>query len=113
MSWLATNRKLRERIALLEAENEELKYKAGRYDVILAAKRDWNERRRKLFEYVHYRNFMGVAPRYWPEVLCCDCKHVRPDGSAKQAKWKCSQLGTRVGKYSSCDWAKSKAGNSE
>ena len=109
MTWLTSKRKLVSRIAELEAENAELKEKARHYDVILAAKRDWNARRRNLFQYVAYKNWIGTPPRLWLDVLCHECAHVKADGSAKQDKYKCSQLGTRVGKYSSCDWAKKPA----
>ena len=106
MNLLTAKRNLLARIAQLEAENAELKEKARHYDVILEAKRDWNAKRRKLFAYVAYRNHYGTPPRLWPETLCYECAHVKPDGSKAQDKFKCSQLGTRVGKYSSCDWAK-------
>ena len=105
MTWLDTNKRLKKRVAELEAENEQLRYKAERYDVILGAKREWNAKRRNLFQYVHYQNWMGRPRRLWPAVLCNECKHVKGDGDKHHEKFKCSQLGTRVGKYSSCDWA--------
>lgn len=98
----------RRQIKELKAQVVELLPYKERWERTLANKRGIAEKRRGLFKFFGYKNYFGTKPRYWPDVLCCDCKNAIPDGRAsvrvkcKQQKWKCKILGTRVGKYGSC-----------
>lgn len=109
-------RKIKEQekeIARLKAQVEELLPHKRVRDRANESKRLLYEKRKQLLLYFGYKNYYGTNPRYWPEVLCCDCSNSAPDGRAGRSKTtakklKCKMLGVRVGKFGSCNQRKMK-----
>ncbi len=108
---------LEAQVQALKAEVQALLPYKERWERTLANKKDLHARRRRLFDFFGYKSYYGIKPRFWPDVLCCDCKNAIPDGRAgvhkktktpKAQKWKCKIIGTRVGKFSSCNQAEKK-----
>jgi hypothetical protein len=96
----------------LKAQVEKLLPYKQKWERTLEVKRNLHAKRRRLFVFFEYKNYHNTKPRFWPEVLCCDCVHVKPDGRTGSSKnsdrqqLTCKIIGTRVGKYSSCNQRK-------
>lgn len=103
-----------QQIKELRSQVEELLPYKKKWERTLKLKRELHEKRRGLFAFFGYKNYYGTKPRYWPEVLCCDCANVTTDGRVGSSKnsnrkhLKCKIIGTRVGKYGSCNQRKLK-----
>lgn len=104
----------KQRIRELEAQVAELLPYREKWERTLDNKRKLHERRRGLFSFFEYKNYYGIAPRFWPQVMCCDCINAVHDGrvgrkgSPNQIKIKCRIIGTRTGKFGSCNQARLK-----
>ena len=93
------------RIKELEKEVERLKPFELKVKKSAKAKKDLSKRRKELMRFFHYKNYYKTPRKFWPPILCIECVNCKQDGTKKEPKWKCSLMGDRVAKYSSCDQA--------